>query len=59
LEAALKVIRTVDAAAIANDIIAGNPEARALPQRIRAARILALSTWLRDGGSSATRSTGR
>jgi tRNA nucleotidyltransferase (CCA-adding enzyme) len=59
LEAALNVVRTVDVAAIANDIPAANLEADALPQRIRAARILALSTWLRDGGSSATRSAVR
>ncbi len=47
LEAALGVVRGVDAAAIANGIPPGHPDAGELPQRIRAARIHALRTWMR------------
>jgi tRNA nucleotidyltransferase (CCA-adding enzyme) len=43
-EAALAVVRDVDAGKIA----VAHPNARDLPQRIRAARLKALRTWMRD-----------
>jgi tRNA nucleotidyltransferase (CCA-adding enzyme) len=48
LEAALGIVRDVDAAAIASGIPPGHPDAGELPHRIRAARILALRAWMRD-----------
>src|SRR5450755_2196756 len=51
LEAALSVIRGVDAAGIANGIPVGHADAATLPQRIRAARLRALRTWMHDAGS--------
>jgi tRNA nucleotidyltransferase (CCA-adding enzyme) len=54
LEAALGVVREVDAAEIASGIPPGHPDAGELPQRIRAARIDALRAWMRDAGKPAT-----
>jgi tRNA nucleotidyltransferase (CCA-adding enzyme) len=48
LLAALDIVRSVDAARIARGLPSGHPDAGELPQRIRAARIRALRTWLRE-----------
>jgi tRNA nucleotidyltransferase (CCA-adding enzyme) len=48
LLAALDIVRRVDAAQIARSLPPGHPDAGELPRRIRAARILALRTWLRE-----------
>src|SRR5450631_262427 len=50
LRAALNVVRSVDAAAIASSVPARQAESGDLPRRIRAARIRALRTWLRELG---------
>ena len=44
IQAALGVVRGVDA----GEIAAAHLEARDLPQQIRAARLKALHTWMRD-----------
>jgi tRNA nucleotidyltransferase (CCA-adding enzyme) len=53
LEAALGVLRGVDAAGIARSISPTDVEAGKLPQRIRAARLRALRTWMRDADGTA------